>query len=114
MGKAPDLIFRTDGVQHQAFLLALNEHGIAFNGNDTAIPHNTLVGIEIETTDDTVRNNFTKDRAAGLTHIVFATMPKFVQRITQLLLSLHEPLDGIIVIDALRLLDSLRKDQPHG
>ena len=114
MGKAPDLILRVDEVQHRAFLIALNEHGIAFNGNDTTIPHNTLVGIEIETTEDTLQNNFSKDRAAGLTHIVFATMPKYVQRITQVLLSIDQPLDGIIVIDTLRLLDSLRKEQANG
>ena len=112
MGKAPDLILRIDATAHRAFLLALNEHGIALNGNDTSIPHDALVGIEIETSNATVRNNYTKDRAAGLTHIIFATMPKSVQHVTQLLTNLEKPLDGIIVIDALLLLDSLRKEQP--
>ncbi len=119
MGKAPDLLLRVDVVQHQAFLIALIEHGIAFNGNDVTIPHNTLLGIEVEcATDDSnltrsITNNLTKDRAAGLTHIIFAVMPKTLARAKAFLKS-QDHLDGIILIDALKLLDHLRKETSHG
>jgi hypothetical protein len=110
-GKAPDLLLRFDAVQHQEFLLALNEHGHAMNGNTPTIPHNNLAAIEVEVSDyaKTVPNNLVKDRAAGLQHILFAVMPKDEQRVITHLISLEQDLDGIIVINALRLLDTLRQ-----
>jgi hypothetical protein len=111
-GKAPDLILRVDSVQHAQFLLALNDHAHAFNGEEPKIPHNTLVGIEIECSDPTktVRNNLTKDRAAGLQHLIFAVLPTDVQRVIQHLISSEQELGGVLVINALRLLDLLRHD----
>jgi len=106
-------------VQHEAFLIALTEYGIAFNGNDVTVPHNTPLGIEVEcATDDSnltrsITNNLTKDRVAGLTHIIFAVMPKNLARAKAFLKS-QDHLDGIILIDALRLLDALRKESAHG
>jgi len=121
LGKAPDLLLRVDAVQHGAFLHALKEYGMSFNGNDLTIPHNTLVGIEVECASEpdstltrSIENNLTKDRTAGLTHIVFAVMPTSVRRAADFLRTHHENLDGIYVIDALRLLAALRKDPSHG
>ena len=92
---------------------------MAFNGNDVTIAHNTLVGIEVEcATDDTnltrsITNNLTKDRAAGLTHIIIAVMPKKLARAKAVLKS-QDQLDGIILIDVLRFLDAIRKESPNG
>ncbi len=111
MGKPVDLLLRFEAVQHRDFLLALADHAIAFNGNEVVIAHNALVGIEVECGDDPARsiaNNLTKDRAAGLSCIVFAVMPKQVRTATQYLSRLDEKLDGIFVVDALQLLDALR------
>jgi hypothetical protein len=119
LGKAPDLLLRVDVARHEAFLIALTEYGIAFNGNDVTIPHNTLLGIEVEcATDDSnltrsITNNLTKDRAAGLTHIIFAVMPKTLARAKKYLASCDHT-DGVILIDALKLLDHLRKGTAHG
>ena len=120
MGKAPDLILRVDEVQHRAFLIALNEHGIAFNGNELRITPGTLVGIEVECAREpdssmtrSMQNNLIKNQAAGLTTIIFAVMPKSVKRAAEYLQQCGENLDGVYVIDALQLLDALRKES-HG
>lgn len=109
-GKAPDLLLRIDSVQHRDFLLALNDHAHTFTGDTATIPPKSLLAIEVEVSDyaKTVRNNLTKDRAAGLQHILFAVMPKDVQLVVQHLISTGENLNGVLVINALRLLDTLR------
>lgn len=111
-GKAPDLIFRIDPDAHDRFLKALQEHGHQFT--NTVIPDKALVGIEVEVSDitKTVTNNLTKDRHAGLQHLVFAVLKKDVQRTVQHLLSTKEDLGGITVISALHLLDLLRSPEP--
>jgi hypothetical protein len=117
LGKAPDLLLRVNAVQHHTFLTVLNEHGIAFNGNEVKIAHNTLVGIEIECASEpnssltrSIANNLTKDRAVGLMTIIFAVLPNGIECATQYLRDTNDNLDGIYVIDALRLLDELRKE----
>jgi len=121
LGKAPDLILRLDALQHREFLLALNEHAIAFNGNDVRIVPGTLVGIEVECASEpdssltrSITNNLVKDRAAGLACIIFAVMPKSIKRATTFLQDSNQNLNGVLVIDALRLLDELRKEDVNG
>ncbi len=114
-GKAPDLVLRYDAVQHADFLLALNEHATTFD-SDAVIPHNTMVAIEIECSNPstTIPNNLIKDRAAGLKYLIFAVMPKDEKRVIKLLRNSNQSREGVMVIDALKLLDHLRKESTNG
>lgn len=113
MDKSVDILLRVDTNKHQAFLLALNDHGTTLNASTPMIAHNTLVGIEIEVSDPlkTAPNNISKNHNVGITITVLAVMPTNLQQTINKLPVLLEPqlLDGVIIIDALRLLDALRQ-----
>jgi hypothetical protein len=116
LGKAPDLLLRVDTARHQAFLDVVNGIAMGNTSHDMIIEHDTLVAIEVECGDETnlirsIENNLVKDRAAGLTHIIFAVMPKHFQRAH---LFIHAQDDErLLAVDALELLDALRRES-HG
>jgi hypothetical protein len=111
-GKAPDLLLRVKD-EHDALINALAAHGQPLG--ESRIAPNTLLAIEVECSDPakTIPNNLVKNRSAGITSMVFAVMPKQEQQVIQLFLSMDEPLDGVMVINALTLLDTLRQGEPQ-
>lgn len=73
------LLAQSDKTSHEELLVAINEAAHHF-GNDNTLQEGDVLAIEVECSDmqKTIPNNLSKNRTAGLKHIVFAVMPKDV------------------------------------
>ena len=112
--KQPDLLVRIDHALHQPLLDALQNESLSWMNREYVVPDGGLLAVEVECGDASnvarsVRSNLERDRAAGLKHIVFAVMPAQLHRVLPVIRADGDP--NIIAVDAIKLLDMLRKER---
>lgn len=109
-GKSIDLVLRR-GPEHDHLLRTVEDLAQPLAPTTQPVGPGDLIAIEIETTEATALNNATKNLDAGIALHIAATLPKALDATMKALLTglatqYHE---RVIVIDALRLLHSLRE-----